>query len=129
MFETIPTAPPDPILGLTEAFKQDSNPNKINLSVGVYQDGSGQTPVLETVKEAERRLLQSEKTKSYMPIPGDPTYGALVQKLVLGEGHPIVTSGRAVTAHSPGGTGALRVAGDYLHKLHPNAAIWLSDPT
>jgi aspartate/tyrosine/aromatic aminotransferase len=129
MFETIPTAPPDPILGLTEAFKQDSNPNKINLSVGVYQDGSGQTPVLETVKEAERRLLQSEKTKSYMPISGDPTYGSLVQKLVLGEAHPMVTSGRAVTVHSPGGTGALRVAGDYSHKLHPNAAIWLSDPT
>jgi aspartate/tyrosine/aromatic aminotransferase len=129
MFESIPTAPPDPILGLTEAFKQDPNPNKINLSVGVYQDGTGKTPVLETVKEAERRLLQDEKTKSYMPISGDPTYGSLVQKLVLGENHPMLTSGRAITAHSPGGTGALRVAGDYLHKLHPNAAIWLSDPT
>jgi len=129
MFEKIATAPPDPILGLTEAFKQDTNPDKINLSVGVYQDGNGQTPVLETVKEAERRILQSEKSKSYMPISGDPTYGSMVQKLVLGETHPMVTSGRALTAHCPGGTGALRVAGDYLHKLHPNATIWLSDPT
>jgi aspartate/tyrosine/aromatic aminotransferase len=129
MFETIATAPPDPILGLTEAFKKETNPDKINLSVGVYQDGTGQTPVLESVKEAERRLLQSEKTKSYMPISGDPAYGAAVQKLVLGKNHPIVTAGRAVTAHCPGGTGALRVGGDYLHKLHPGVTIWLSDPT
>ena len=129
MFEKIETAPPDPILGLTEAFKQDPNPDKINLSVGVYKDARGQTPVLDTVKEAERRLLEAEKSKTYMPMSGDPTYGVLVQKLMLGESHPIVTGGRAATAHCPGGTGALRVAGDYLHKLHPGAAIWLSDPT
>ena len=129
MFEKIETAPPDPILGLTEAFKQDPNPEKINLSVGVYKDARGETPVLDTVKEAERRLLEAEKTKTYMPMSGDPTYGLLVQKLMFGESHPIVMSGRAATAHCPGGTGALRVAGDYLHKLHPGAAIWLSDPT
>jgi aspartate/tyrosine/aromatic aminotransferase len=129
MFETIETAPADPILGLTEAFNQDPNPEKINLSVGVYKDGSGKTPVLETVKEAERRLLESETSKSYLPMPGDPTYGSLVQKLMFGEGHGIVASGRGATAHCPGGTGALRVAGDYLHKLHRGSAIWLSDPT
>jgi aspartate/tyrosine/aromatic aminotransferase len=129
MFETIKTAPADPILGLTEAFNQDPNPEKINLSVGVYKDGSGKTPVLETVKEAERRLLESETSKSYLPMPGDPTYGSLVQKLMFGEGHGIVTGGRGATAHCPGGTGALRVAGDYVHKLHPGSAIWLSDPT
>jgi aspartate/tyrosine/aromatic aminotransferase len=129
MFETVKTAPPDPILGLTEAFSQDPNPDKINLSVGVYKDGNGKTPVLDTVKEAERRLLESEVTKSYLPMPGDPTYGSLVQKLMLGEDHSIVTEGRGATAHCPGGTGALRVAGDYIHKLHPGSAIWLSDPT
>jgi aspartate/tyrosine/aromatic aminotransferase len=62
-------------------------------------------------------------------MPGDPTYGTLVQKLMLGDGHAIVAEGRGATAHCPGGTGALRVAGDYLHKLHPSSAIWLSDPT
>ena len=129
MFETVKTAPADPILGLTEAFNQDSNPDKINLSVGVYKDGNGKTPVLDTVKEAERRLLENEVTKSYLPMPGDPTYGSLVQKLMLGESHSIVTEGRGATAHCPGGTGALRVAGDYIHKLHPGSAIWLSDPT
>ncbi len=129
MFETVKTAPPDPILGLTEAFNSDPSPDKINLSVGVYKDGSGKTPVLATVKEAERRLLEAEATKSYLPMPGDPTYGALVQKLMLSDGHAIVAEGRGATAHCPGGTGALRVAGDYLHKLHPSATIWLSDPT
>ena len=129
MFETVKTAPADPILGLTEAFNQDPNPDKINLSVGVYKDGSGKTPVLATVKEAERRLLEGETTKSYLPMPGDPTYGALVQKLMFGDGHAIVAEGRGATAHCPGGTGALRVAGDYLHKLHPGSTIWLSDPT
>jgi aspartate/tyrosine/aromatic aminotransferase len=129
MFETVKTAPPDPILGLTEAFNKDPNPDKINLSVGVYKDGSGKTPVLATVKEAERRLLEGETTKSYLPMPGDPTYGSLVQKLMFGDNHAIVAEGRGATAHCPGGTGALRVAGDYLHKLHPGSAIWLSDPT
>jgi aspartate/tyrosine/aromatic aminotransferase len=129
MFETVKTAPADPILGLTEAFNKDPNPDKINLSVGVYKDGSGKTPVLATVKEAERRLLEDEKTKSYLPMPGDPTYGSLVQKLMFGESHGIVTDGRGATAHCPGGTGALRVAGDYVRKLHPGSAIWLSDPT
>jgi aspartate/tyrosine/aromatic aminotransferase len=129
MFETVKTAPADPILGLTEAFNQDPNPDKINLSVGVYKDGNGKTPVLETVKEAERRLLKEQTSKSYLPMPGDPTYGTLVRELMLGKNHDVVTSGRGVTAHSPGGTGALRVAGDYLHKLHPGASIWLSDPT
>jgi aspartate/tyrosine/aromatic aminotransferase len=129
MFEGIKTAPADPILGLTEAFNQDPNPDKINLSVGVYKDGNGKTPVLETVKEAERRLLEQETTKAYLPMPGDPTYGSLVQKLMFGDDHSIVADGRGATAHCPGGTGALRVAGDYVRKLHPGSAIWLSDPT
>ena len=129
MFETVKTAPADPILGLTEAFNKDPNPDKINLSVGVYKNASGKTPVLATVKEAERRLLEAEATKSYLPMPGDPVYGTLVQKLMFGDAHGIVTEERGATAHCPGGTGALRVAGDYLHKLHPGSAIWLSDPT
>jgi len=97
MFETVKTAPADPILGLTETFNQDPNPNKINLTVGVYKDGSGKTPVLATVKEAERRLLQAETTKSYLPMTGDPTYGSLVQKLMFGDGHGIVAEGRGAT--------------------------------
>lgn len=129
MFENVQIAPPDPILGLTEMFKADSNPDKINLSVGVYQDAQGKTPVLATVKEAEKRILEQENSKGYLPMTGDPVYCAKVQELLFGEGHEIIASKRAATAQCPGGTGALRVAGDYLHTLHPGARIWLSNPT
>ena len=129
MFEKVQIAPPDPILGLTEMFKADPNPDKINLSVGVYQDASGKTPVLATVKEAEKRILEQEKTKGYLPMTGEPVYCAQVQELLFGEGHEIIASKRATTAQCPGGTGALRVAGDYLNTLHPGAKIWLSNPT
>ena len=129
MFETVETAPPDAILGLTEAFASDPNPEKINLSVGVYKDASGTTPILAVVQEAEAKLLAEEKSKSYRPIPGDPEYGALVRGLLFGPDSAIVSAGRAVTAHCPGGTGALRVAGDYLARNHPDARVWVSDPT
>lgn len=129
MFENVQIAPPDPILGLTEMFKADPNPDKINLTVGVYQDATGKTPVLATVKEAERRILEQENSKGYLPMTGDPVYCAQVQELLFGEGHEIIASKRAATAQCPGGTGALRVAGDYLHTLHSGTSIWLSNPT
>ena len=129
MFESIHPAPADSILGLTDAFQKDPNNNKINLGVGVYKDNSGQTPVLATVKEAEQRLLRSEATKSYLPIDGLPAYGALSQQIVFGSQHPILTDRRAATAQTPGGTGALRVAADFVRRISPQAAVWLSDPT
>ena len=129
MFETISPAPEDSILGLTEAFKKDQNPNKINLGVGVYKDGGGQTPVLSTVKEAEERLLRSEATKSYLPIDGLAAYAALSQAIVFGSEHDILRAGRAATVQTPGGTGALRVAADFVRRISPQATVWLSDPT
>ena len=129
MFETITPAPPDAILGLTEAFQEDPDPRKINLGVGVFKDGSGQTPVLASVKEAERRLLQAEATKSYLPIDGLAAYAAACQQLVFGSDHAIVSDGRAVTVQTPGGTGALRVAADFVRRISPQATVWLSDPT
>lgn len=129
MFETLQQAPPDPILGLTTAFNEDPNPKKINLGVGVYKDAAGNTPVFKAVKTAEERILQSETTKSYLTIGGDADYALAVQHLLFGSDHEIVTSGRACTVQTPGGTGALRVAGDFIHQLFPNATLWLSDPT
>jgi len=129
MFETLQQAPPDPILGLTTAFNEDQNPNKINLGVGVYKDASGQTPVFKAVKTAEVRVLETEDTKNYLTIGGDAAYAEAVQHLLFGVDHEIVTSSRACTVQTPGGTGALRVAGDFIHKLFPSATLWLSDPT
>jgi aspartate/tyrosine/aromatic aminotransferase len=122
-------APADPILGLTEAFNKDPNPDKINLGVGVYQDANGTTPILDCVKQAEAVLVNQEKSKSYLGIAGIPEFGRDVQTLLFGAEHPIVSSQRARTLQAPGGTGALRVALDFTHVTYPDARIWLSTPT
>lgn len=129
MFQHVVALPPDPILGLTEAFREDPNPDKINLTVGVYQDGNGKTPVLECVKEAERRIVEEEDSKSYLSIPGAPAYGEAVRELLFAADHEIIESRRAVSADTPGGTGALRVAADLLKSIAPSATVWLSTPT
>src|SRR6185436_11992845 len=102
MFDSLPLAPPDAILGLSDAFKRDPNPNKINLSAGVYKDEQGNTPILACVKEAERRLLSSEKSKGYLTIEGHPEYACRVLELVFGLGHEVLTSKRAFTVQTPG---------------------------
>jgi len=127
MFRQLEMAPADPILGLSAAFKSDANPNKINLSVGVYQDASGQTPVLAAVQTAQERVLAAEKSKSYLSIEGSPEYGAAVRALILGVGHEAAE--RAVTVQSPGGTGALRLAGDFLAQHLGDRSVWMSEPT
>jgi aspartate/tyrosine/aromatic aminotransferase len=129
MFEKLEMAPADPILGLEEAFKKDTNPKKINLSVGVYKDADGETPIFHTVKIAEIRLLEEETSKSYLGIVGSPDYGLAVQELIFGAKHEVITSKRAVTAHTPGGTGGLRVAADFLKKINPGVKVWISQPT
>lgn len=129
MFEQVSTAPADPILGLTDAFKKDERSEKINLGVGIYKDESGQTPILATVKEAEKRLLATEKTKSYLTIEGIAAYGVAVQKLLFGADAEIISSNRARTAQVPGGTGALRTGADFAIKKLGIRKIWVSNPT
>ncbi|USD66428.1 amino acid aminotransferase [Vibrio sp. SCSIO 43136] len=129
MFEKVTAAPADPILGLTEEFKKDARAEKINLGVGIYKNEEGQTPVLATVKKAEAALLEIEKTKSYLTIEGTAEYGLAVQKLLFGADSDIVTSQRAKTAQAPGGTGALRVAGEFIKRHLPSQRIWISNPT
>lgn len=129
MFQQLEIAPPDSILGITEAFLKDPNPRKINLSVGVFKDAAGQTPILPSVKEAERRLVESEKTKNYLGIDGLASFDAAVQTLAFGVGHEVLSAARAVTAQTPGGTAALRVAADFVQAIRPGATVWLSDPT
>lgn len=126
---SLTTAPPDPILGLSEAFKADPRPSKVNLAVGVYVDESGVTPVIPSVLEAERRLLEKAGPKGYLPIDGRPGYKAAVRDLIFGADHEIVTRGRSATAQTPGGTGALRVAADFLLQTGASKTVWLSDPT
>lgn len=129
MFKSLRMAPPDPIFGLTEAFLKDTNPAKINLTTGVYTDALGNTPVLASVKKAEERILKEETTKSYKPIQGAPEFGEVVQELLLGRSHEVVVSQRCATAHTPGGTAALRLVADYVKQHSPRSTIWLSHPT
>lgn len=129
MFETLTSAPPDAILGLTAAYNEDPNPNKINLGVGVFKNAEGKTPILDSVRTAEERLLLSQQSKSYLPIEGSREYQTATQKLLFGEDHPVLRGGLAVTAQTPGGTGALRVAADFIAKISPGATVWVSEPT
>lgn len=128
-FVAIESAPPDPILGLTEAYQADPNPNKVNLGVGVYQDENGRVPVLATVREAERRWYDQETSKAYLPIDGVPAYNKGVQALLFGPGAAVLAQNRVVTVQTLGGTGALRVGADFLKKFFPRARVWISDPS
>jgi aspartate/tyrosine/aromatic aminotransferase len=129
MFADLEPRAPDAILGLMERFRADDRPDKVSLASGVYVDESGTTPVLDTVREAEARILAVQTTKVYKPIGGDPAYNGPVRDLVFGADHPAVTGGRVETVHTPGGTGALRVAGDLIRGVRPSASVWLSTPT
>ena len=128
-FAQIEQAPPDPIVGLTEAFNADTNPKKINLGAGVYQDGSGKVPLLEVVREAQARWLAKEETKNYMPIEGVPAFNQQVQALLFGADSPVVAEGRAVTVQAVGGTGALRVGADFLKRFFSASQVWISNPS
>ncbi|WP_434525240.1 amino acid aminotransferase [Photorhabdus asymbiotica] len=129
MFEKITAAPADPILGLADSFRSDPRTNKINLGIGVYKDETGKTPVLTSVKKAEQYLLENETTKNYLPISGLAEFGRVTQELLFGKDNPIVTDKRARTAQSPGGTGALRVAADFVAKQTNAKRVWISNPT
>ena len=128
-FDHIEAAPADPILGLTETFKNDPNPKKINLGVGVYKNEAGVTPILDCVKQAEKLIFETETTKSYLPITGLPEFGRLTRELIFGADSELVDDGRAVTCHCPGGTGALRIGADFIKQQNVAAKMWISDPT
>lgn len=129
MLETVEQAPRDAILGLTVAFNEDPRTEKVNLSVGIYQDENGKTPTLAAVREAEHRLAEGPSPKTYLPIPGAAPYLQATQQLAFGAASDLPKSGRVAGAHTPGGTGGLRVVADFLHENFSKATVWLSDPT
>ena len=129
MFEKISAAPADPILGLADLFRADERPHKINLGIGVYKDETGKTPVLTSVKKAEQYLLENEVSKNYLSIDGLPEFALRTQELLFGKDNDIITNKRARTAQTPGGTGALRVAADFIARNTSAKRIWISNPT
>ena len=128
-FDAIGRVPGDPILGLMEAYAQDANPRKFDLGVGVYKDAQGLTPIPEAVKIAEARLVESQDTKTYIGGHGNPLFGKVINELVLGADSPLIAEQRAGATQTPGGTGALRLAADFIAQCLPGKGVWLSNPT
>ncbi len=126
MLESLELAPPDKILSLMALYRDDPRAQKIDLGVGVYKDVAGATPVLGAVREAERRLWESQSTKTYLGMTGDETFNRQMIELVLGPDAPLT---RARAAQTPGGSGALRVIGELLNLARPGATVWLPDPS
>jgi len=129
LFSAVEMAPRDPILGLNEQFAADTNPQKVNLGVGVYYDDNGKLPLLECVRQAEKQLLEAPKARGYLPIDGIAAYDQGVKNLVFGTDSEPVKSGRVATVQGLGGTGGLKVGADFLKRLNPNAKVLISDPS
>lgn len=129
MFNSLIAMPADPILGLLTQYREDSHPQKVDLGVGVYKDPTGVTPILSCVKKAEKFRLDTETTKVYIGPTGSPQFNTLMTELAFGADHSAIIANRIRTVSTPGGTGALRVAGDFIKRCNPNAVLWVSDPT
>jgi aromatic-amino-acid transaminase len=129
VFSAIEMAPRDPILGITEAFNADTNPNKINLGVGVYYDDNGKVPLLACVQKAENILIEQPAPRTYLPIEGLAQYDKAVQELVFGADSAVIQEKRAITVQALGGTGALKLGADFLKRFSPSSDVYISDPS
>jgi aspartate aminotransferase len=126
VFESLQQVPADAILGLIAEHRDDPRASKIDLGVGVYRNSDGVTPVLDTVKLAEQRLVDTQTSKSYIGTAGDPEFNASMQALTFADTAP---TDRLFTLQTPGGSGSLRVAAGLLLRANENATVWVSDPT
>jgi aromatic-amino-acid transaminase len=129
LFTAVEMAPRDPILGLNEQFNADTNPNKVNLGVGVYYDDDGKLPLLQCVRAAEKQMADAPKARGYLPIDGIAAYDSAVKTLVFGADSEPIKSGRIATVQGLGGTGGLKVGADFLKRVNPNAKVLISDPS
>jgi aromatic-amino-acid transaminase len=129
LLAAVEMAPRDPILGVTEAYVADRNPNKVNLGVGVYYDDNGKVPVLDCVRRAEQQIAATPLARNYLPIDGLQAYDRAVQELIFGTGSDALRSGRIVTVQTLGGTGGLKVGADLLRRFDSRAEVWISDPS
>lgn len=127
MLEALSLLPADPILNLIVLYRDDPNPRKVDLGVGVYKDEQGLTPVMRAVKQAEACLLEEQDSKAYLGAAGNPAFNAAMTRLLLGD--QTTADDRWAILQTPGGCGALRVAAELIKTAKPDATIWVSDPT
>ncbi len=128
MFGSLKALPADPILGLLAKYREDVNPQKIDLGVGVYKNEAGHTAILNCVKKAEQHRLATEDSKVYIGSAGSALFNDEMSKLIFGN-HKVLLENRARTISSPGGTGALRIAAEFIKRCQPSTTIWVSNPT
>ncbi|MBL4870703.1 MAG: aspartate/tyrosine/aromatic aminotransferase [Robiginitomaculum sp.] len=129
MFETLSLTAPDAIISLIKLAAADTNPDKIDLGVGIYQNEMGATPVMTSVKKAEKLWAAEETSKKYIGIHGNPQFNQLFAELMFGKNSAAMTSGRLAMAQSAGGSGALRLGGELIKLANSKARIWVSTPT
>lgn len=129
LFSSVEMAPRDPILGLNEQYAADTNPQKVNLGVGVYFDDNGKLPLLQCVQAAEKAMMDKPTPRGYLPIDGIAAYDSAVKGLVFGADSEVVASGRVATVQAVGGTGGLKIGADFLKRLNPQAKVLISDPS
>lgn len=126
MLEALKAQPQDKILQLIQMFKDDPRTDKIDLGVGVYKDATGLTPVMRAIKAAEKKIWETQDTKTYTALTGEPGYNMAMRKLILGDA---VAADRLSSIATPGGTGAVRLGVDLAKMFNPGATVWVSRPT
>lgn len=126
MLSNLKAQPADKILALMASYREDPRPGKVDLGVGVYKNAEGVTPVMRAVKEAERRLIETQESKSYVGLAGDPAYADAMIGLILGDS---VAREKIAAAATPGGTGAVRQAFELIKLANPAAKVHVSNPT
>jgi aspartate aminotransferase len=129
LFSELDQLPPDVILGIAQAFRADSSPHKVDLGIGIYKNDLGHSPVLPSVKAAEKWLLAHQSSKSYLSSAGNSEFNSAIAELLFGPEFETRYEGRIRSIQTPGGSGALRVIADFLRSSSPASKIWLPNPT
>lgn len=129
MYQHVEFYPGDPILSLVEVYNNDARPGKVNLGIGIYFDDEGKMPVLQSVRQAEVKRAAKPRTSPYLPMEGLAAYREAVQHLLFGKDHAAVKEKRIATIQTLGGSGALKIGADFIHRWFPEAKAYVSDPT
>jgi aspartate/tyrosine/aromatic aminotransferase len=126
LFESLKLLPPDAIIGLIAEYRNDSRETKVDLGIGVYRNAAGQTPVLDVVKHAERRLVEFQASKTYIGSAGSAAFNEAMRDLTFAG---VAAAERIAMLQTPGGSGSLRVAAGVILRARKNATVWVSGPT
>ncbi len=129
MFDQLKALPADPLLGLIGAFREDTNPDKVDLGLGVYKDETGHTAIMTSIQKAAQRHMETEDSKTYIGPGGVVGFVEGIKQLVLGADSSVLNDSRVTGLQTPGGCGALRVGSEFLSRMKEDLTVWVSDPT